>query len=151
MWGVWFPSIVFETHVFLLTLFRGLCYRQTGLHTPLLSTLYRDGFLYWIFISASSASNLVVLLVFPPEDVFLFKYVSTATTLAASSHLIFNLREVGRERGAGARVSDLLFINPSQTGHLDGGQNSCRQAGGENEVRCQFLDQAQTQRTESPV
>lgn len=95
LWSIWLPSIVFETFVFILTLVKAIQYQRSDMSTPILSVLYRDGFLYFLFISLNSACNLLFWALTPPFKVLLLKYVSTAVTLAAGSHLILDLREVG--------------------------------------------------------
>jgi len=95
LWTIWLPSIVFETFVFVLTLVKAIRYQRSEMSTPILSVLYRDGFLYFLFISMNSACNLLFWAVTPPFKVLLLKYLSTAITLAAGSHLILDLREVG--------------------------------------------------------
>jgi len=61
-----------------------------------------------MFVSASSACNLIVLATASPANVFLCKYLSTATTLAAGSHLILNIRAVGRARATEVQESEML-------------------------------------------
>lgn len=100
LWAIWLPSILFETLVFALTLFKAVQHQKSNLsHTPILSTLYRDGFLYFLFICLNSACNLLFWAIASPTKVLLVKYLSTAVTLAAGSHLILDLREVGHHTG----------------------------------------------------
>jgi hypothetical protein len=95
LWAIWLPSIIFETVVFSLTLSKAIQHKQSRVNTPILSTLYRDGFLYFLFIAANSACNLIFWAIASPTKVLLVKYLSTAVTITAGSHLILDLREVG--------------------------------------------------------
>jgi len=100
LWAIWLPSIIFETLVFALTLIKATQHQSSNLsRTPILSTLYRDGFLYFLFICLNSACNLLFWAIASPTKVLLVKYLSTAVTLAAGSHLILDLREVGHLTG----------------------------------------------------
>jgi len=114
LWAIWLPSIFFETLVFILTLLKAVQHQRSNLsRTPILSTLYRDGFLYFLFISLNSACNLLFWAIAPPTKVLLVKYISTAVTLAAGSHLILDLREVGHLTGQTVdSTKDNLRVEP---------------------------------------
>jgi len=117
LWAVWLPSTVYETLVFLLTLFKAIQYHFNGVETPLLYTLYRDGFLYYAFIVFSSVCNLIFLAVESQSKVVLIKYISTAATLAAGSHLIIHLREVGRVRPTEVATESTFRLVPVSQSH----------------------------------
>lgn len=100
LWTIWLPSIVFETVIFGLTALKAIQHSKKKVETPILTVLYRDGFLYFIFICLNSFLNLLIWAVAPEGYVILFKFFSTSICAVAGAHLILDLIHVGHLTGA---------------------------------------------------
>lgn len=99
-WCLWLPSIVFETVLFVLTAIKAIQHHRKRVETPILTTLYRDGFLYFVFICLNSFMNLLIWAVAPPGYVILYKFFSTSICAVAGAHLVLDLIHVGHITGA---------------------------------------------------
>ncbi|KZT37381.1 hypothetical protein SISSUDRAFT_1062842 [Sistotremastrum suecicum HHB10207 ss-3] len=100
LWAIWCPNLVFETFIFTITFVKAWRHTRNNLTaTPVLSVLYRDGFLYFVFISLASLMNLLTWAIAPAGYVLLAKYFTTSLCQVAGSRLILDLRAVGHRTG----------------------------------------------------
>jgi len=103
LWTIWLPSIVFETVIFGITALKAVQHSKKRVETPILTVLYRDGFLYFIFICLNSFMNLLIWAIAPLGYVILFKFFSTSICAVAGAHLVLDLIHVGHLAGASQR------------------------------------------------
>ncbi|KZT53943.1 hypothetical protein CALCODRAFT_519726 [Calocera cornea HHB12733] len=81
---LWIPSLVLETVLVLMTFWKGLLHRRSGVNTPLLTVLERDGFMYFFIVFGVMAGNLAICMTV--QDVY-YALVSHRLTLCISSIL----------------------------------------------------------------
>ncbi|KAG8688355.1 hypothetical protein FRC08_011481 [Ceratobasidium sp. 394] len=85
----------FEIVIFGMTLYKCLEHAKAQqLHTPLLKTLYRDGFLYFLIIVVIRILNLALWIVAPPSLIYLGLYFIWSLITLLISRLLLNLRNV---------------------------------------------------------
>ncbi|KAG9085298.1 hypothetical protein FS749_004543 [Ceratobasidium sp. UAMH 11750] len=78
-----------------MTLYKCLEHAKSQqLHTPLLKTLYRDGFLYFLIIVVIRILNLALWIVAPPSLIYLGLYFIWSLITLLISRLLLNLRNV---------------------------------------------------------
>ncbi|KZW00921.1 hypothetical protein EXIGLDRAFT_761215 [Exidia glandulosa HHB12029] len=115
MWYLWLPSIVFECVIFLLTVYKAWQHWQTDINTPILTVLYRDGFVYFFVISCLSLVNLFIWLWAPPSLALLFKYFSLPAVNVVAFRLVLDLRDAGlqaRQTGMGPTIRSTNKSDP---------------------------------------
>jgi len=94
-WVVWIPGIVYETLLFVLTMYKAFTVDQSMLDTPILVTMFRGGFAHFCVIFLMSLFNLLVWSIAPPSLVLLAKYFTSATIVTAITRLVLDLRRTG--------------------------------------------------------
>ncbi|KAG9081904.1 hypothetical protein FS749_007293, partial [Ceratobasidium sp. UAMH 11750] len=93
--AVWAAPLGFEIVIFGMTLYKCLEHAKSQqLHTPLLKTLYRDGFLYFLIIVVIRILNLALWIVAPPSLIYLGLYFIWSLITLLISRLLLNLRNV---------------------------------------------------------
>ncbi|KAG9125541.1 hypothetical protein FRC07_007193 [Ceratobasidium sp. 392] len=93
--AVWAAPLGFEIVIFGMTMYKCLEHAKAQqLHTPLLKTLYRDGFLYFLIIVVIRILNLALWIVAPPSLVYLGLYFIWSLITLLISRLLLNLRNV---------------------------------------------------------
>jgi len=93
-------GLVFDTLLFGLTLFKTLSIRKsTGVSTPLVSLLMRDGIIYFLVMFLANVMNVVLFLTAPPQLNGMNIYFSHITTVIMISHIMLNLKAYFQERG----------------------------------------------------
>ncbi|KAH8110209.1 hypothetical protein DFH11DRAFT_1622854 [Phellopilus nigrolimitatus] len=91
----WVAELIFDTAVFLATLFRTLLiYRKHrhGAAIPLIKMMMRDGILYFLIIFAANVVTVTLFLVLPADLKAINASFSTLITSLMVSRLILNLR-----------------------------------------------------------
>ncbi|KAH7101632.1 hypothetical protein BKA62DRAFT_171912 [Auriculariales sp. MPI-PUGE-AT-0066] len=96
MWWLWVPSIIYECVIFFATLWKAWEHHRVNLNTPILSVLYRDGFIYFFVICMLSLANMFSWLWAPHSLAILFKYFSLAAVNVVAFRLVLDLRSVGQ-------------------------------------------------------
>ncbi|QRW24708.1 hypothetical protein RhiXN_11620 [Rhizoctonia solani] len=93
--AVWAAPLGFEILIFAMTLHKCLEHAKTQqLQVPLLRTLYRDGFLYFLVIVVMRILNLALWIVAPVSLIYLGLYFIWALITLLISRLLLNLRNV---------------------------------------------------------
>ncbi|CAE6495867.1 unnamed protein product [Rhizoctonia solani] len=93
--AVWAAPLGFEILIFAMTLHKCLEHAKTQqLQVPLLRTLYRDGFLYFLVIVVMRILNLALWIVAPVSLIYLGLYFIWALITLLISRLLLNLRDV---------------------------------------------------------
>jgi hypothetical protein len=123
--GIFICPLVFESAVCLATLKKALqhckpshlcrirsrnSHSQTGnsstiQHSPLVKTLYYDGFLYFFVIFAIAATNLLVWYLVPASLGMLLIMIYRVSMCVMSSRIILHIRKAGAELGAGQSLA----------------------------------------------
>jgi len=118
IWITWLPSIFFECFIFVLTVIKAREHSRERVDNTLLSIFYRDGFMYFIFITADSFVNLLVWALGRTSMFLIFRYFSAAICQAAGSHLILDLLSASKENHDDDEISNRKFSNPRLTTQL---------------------------------
>ncbi|CEL53936.1 hypothetical protein RSOLAG1IB_06718 [Rhizoctonia solani AG-1 IB] len=93
--AVWAAPLGFEIIIFVMTLHKCLEHAKTQqLQAPILRTLYRDGFLYFLVIVVMRILNLALWIVAPVSLIYLGLYFIWALITLLISRLLLNLRNV---------------------------------------------------------
>lgn len=93
--AIWAAPLGFEILVFGMTLYKCLEHAKSQqLQIPLLHTLYRDGFLYFLVIVVIRILNLSLWIVAPASLIYLGLYFIWALITLLISRLLLNLRNV---------------------------------------------------------
>ncbi|CAE7155760.1 unnamed protein product [Rhizoctonia solani] len=93
--AVWAAPLGFEILIFAMTLYKCLEHAKSQqLQVPLLRTLYRDGFLYFLVIVVMRVLNLALWIVAPVSLIYLGLYFIWALITLFISRLLLNLRDV---------------------------------------------------------
>ncbi|EJD38839.1 hypothetical protein AURDEDRAFT_172159 [Auricularia subglabra TFB-10046 SS5] len=87
----WISITVFELGVVIMTLIKGIEHFKHG-SSNLLSSLYRDGILYFIFLFAMSLANVVFLYTSPQEYLVLLGEMQRAFHAILACRIILHLR-----------------------------------------------------------
>lgn len=95
-WLIWVPALVLECIIFTLTAIRAWQDSTTDLQPPIMRTLYRDGFQYFIVIMLCTSFPLVVWSAAPPTLAALPKYVTMGIVNVMAFRLVLNLRAHGK-------------------------------------------------------
>jgi len=116
LWIPYMSITVFESVIFALTLYRAK--RQIALKwtsSSLLSTIYRDGILFYAYLFVTSLVNIIVFNVAKGQTSTAF--ISFHRVL----HAIFTSRLIMNMRNAATENSDLLLTNFASVGLTDEG------------------------------
>jgi hypothetical protein len=118
MWALWLPNIVFEVAVFALTLAKA--WQHTNVEraaTPILNTLYRDGFLYFGVVFLTSMFNLLIWspTITPFTLSLLAKVFTSCAVVTCGSRLVLDLREAAVQSRSQAISSDGKLIHHGET------------------------------------
>jgi len=97
--GLWIAELAFPSVIFVLTLGRTVYLRETGVRTPLISLMMRDGIMYFGAIFFVNAVNTVTYAVAPPDLKPVNASVSQLTTQIMICRLMLNLRDRSDHRG----------------------------------------------------
>ncbi|EJD39971.1 hypothetical protein AURDEDRAFT_187189 [Auricularia subglabra TFB-10046 SS5] len=141
MWYLWIPSIGFETIIFVLTVYKAWQHWQTDVNTPILTVLYRDGFLYFFVISCLSLVNLFIWLWAPHSLAILLKYFSLPVINVAAFRLVLDLRTTAglhsrptlrrsNNKSEPIHISFDHFELSPRGGNFDNGRSTGRTPGG---------------------
>ncbi|KZS96015.1 hypothetical protein SISNIDRAFT_451674 [Sistotremastrum niveocremeum HHB9708] len=98
LWTVWLPSILYEVFIVIITITKAFKHSKNIIHSPVLETLYRDGFLYFVFINLSSVMNLLVWGVAPQGYFLLAIFFTTALCQVVGSRMVMDLRSAGQAK-----------------------------------------------------
>ncbi|CAE6528966.1 unnamed protein product [Rhizoctonia solani] len=122
--AVWAAPLGFEILIFAMTLHKCLEHAKTQqLQVPLLRTLYRDGFLYFLVIVVMRILNLALWIVAPVSLLFLGLYFIWALITLLISRLLLNLRNVSTHTQWSAEtdikgLSNMKFAPRSDLDHV---------------------------------
>ncbi|KAJ1301669.1 hypothetical protein OPQ81_008907 [Rhizoctonia solani] len=122
--AVWAAPLVFEILIFAMTLYKCLEHAKTQqLQVPLLRTLYRDGFLYFLVIVVMRILNLALWIVAPVSLIYLGLYFIWALITLLISRLLLNLRNVSTHTQWSAEtdvkgLSNMRFAPRSDFDHV---------------------------------
>jgi len=97
--------IVFETLVLALTLVKGVQYFRVSSSHTFLSILYRDGILFYVYLLAISATNLIVILATPRGLSSTLALIQRVLHSCFSSRLLINLRRANNRDPRSRRSS----------------------------------------------
>lgn len=115
-WELYVPSLVFETTVAALTLFRALQHKRLLSTIPLLHVLVRDGFFYFFIVFALMLLNLVISLTANVLYLGWTPQISICLASVIAVRLFLNLREVAyNAEGATISSSGLFEMSPRAT------------------------------------
>ncbi|KAG8717797.1 hypothetical protein FRC08_006630 [Ceratobasidium sp. 394] len=98
-WAVWIPAVILECFIFTITAIRAWQYSTSAvayIQLPLVRTLYRDGFQYFIVIMLCSFFPLFVWAKAPMSLAALPKYVTMGIVNVMASRIILNTRAYSR-------------------------------------------------------
>ncbi|KAL5639292.1 hypothetical protein ACGC1H_006711 [Rhizoctonia solani] len=122
--AVWAAPLGFEILIFAMTLYKCLEHAKTQqLQVPLLRTLYRDGFLYFLVGRFMRILNLALWIVAPVSLIYLGLYFIWALITLLISRLLLNLRDVSTHTQWSAEtdvkgLSNMRFAPRSDLDHV---------------------------------
>ncbi|EJD35189.1 hypothetical protein AURDEDRAFT_175767 [Auricularia subglabra TFB-10046 SS5] len=120
----WMTLTLFELVIVILTLIKGIEQFRLGHASNLITSLYRDGILYFIYLFALSLGNMLSIFIAPSEYVVLFGVAQRAFNAILSCRIIMHLQAALGRGGNRATVSSnghgLLSTMPvfTETGTL---------------------------------
>jgi len=101
--GIFICPLVFESAVCIATLKKALQHWSTSTvrHSPLVKTLYYDGFLYFFVIFGIAVTNILVWYLVPAALGMLLIMLYRVSMCVMASRIILHIRKAGAELGAG--------------------------------------------------
>ncbi|KZT51831.1 hypothetical protein CALCODRAFT_487585 [Calocera cornea HHB12733] len=98
MWTVWVAPLLYETVIFGMIAYKTWAHMREDVHTPIITTLWRDGILYYTVLVAVRVYTILAWLVAPPSLFFMAIYLMLATITTMASRTILHLRAAARQR-----------------------------------------------------
>ncbi|EIN11453.1 hypothetical protein PUNSTDRAFT_131618 [Punctularia strigosozonata HHB-11173 SS5] len=118
----WGPGLAFELMVFLTALLNAIARPRTA-STRLSATLYRDGFLYFVVLTAMRTANLIISVVSPLSLVLLQVFLVWSLNNITFFRLLFNTHASSDAEDDGLSISSDFerdtprsIVVPSRTG-----------------------------------
>ncbi|EJD44945.1 hypothetical protein AURDEDRAFT_166132 [Auricularia subglabra TFB-10046 SS5] len=102
----WIVLTSFELVIVVLTLIKGIAHFRTG-HSNLITSLYRDGILYFVYLFALSLCNLLFIYTAPKEYIALFGPMQRAFNAILSCKIIMHLQAALTVRASTAATEEL--------------------------------------------
>ncbi|KZO95669.1 hypothetical protein CALVIDRAFT_564703 [Calocera viscosa TUFC12733] len=98
MWTIWVAPLLYETVIFGMIAYKTWAHMREDVQTPIITTLWRDGILYYVVLVAVRIYTILAWIVAPPSLFFMAIYLMLATITTMASRTILHLRAAARQR-----------------------------------------------------